>query len=753
MRLFAVLGFSYLFAITAALFCGCDISLFLAIGFFVLFLVALAVPAVRKGAIFPLIFISCSVGFISFWSYDTSVTAPAKAYNDSEAHISAVLCELPYESYGRFYYTLSITEIDGRQTANSFKALAVSSVEYDIEPYDTVTADVLFYQNDDTLYRNYDISKGIMLRAVIDDACDVNVTKAEQRPLYYYALMARSSIEEFFNDNLSQTQAAMVSAIVLGDKHSLTDEQRQNFSNAGVSHVMSVSGFHVSVISQIFVLLFTLILRRKRAASLCAVVFILAFMAVTGFPVSVVRAGIMQIIYLLGIVAFKEADALNSLGFATLFICVLNPYAGGDFGFLLSFSATLGIILLSDRITLLITERIFTTKPKKCRLREKLKKPIKAVVSLVSVTVSSTVFSLPVLLMVFRQFPLYSILSNMLISLPTSIMLVLSVFAVIFNYTVVLSFLSKAMMYLCGLLADYISYCVELISNLPFSVINTSYAFVPVWLVVTVLMFLSCLLLKNRRRTVFASTLISLLSLFLMMFVYSATSADTSMYIADCKNGINFSVKTESGLCVVSYGGSKAYDMFTYLDTMTDKSIDLLISGGSSAKYIINSEYILENYDVSSVAADNSLSLSNELNNIQNSEANIISLNRNEITALHTGDITYHALNTKSGNFVYFHLNKNTDVLVCPQYGSISDIPSDWKSPTVCIMSDIPKDYEQLSTSFIVLSCSKQNITKLYLKANKICGNIYATAAGGNIRLEAPSSDRLLIWSEDQWLS
>ena len=75
-------------------------------------------------------------------------------------------------------------------------------------------------------------------------------------------------------------------------------------------------------------------------------VFVMIYMALTGFTSSVIRSGIMMIIYLIGKEFFYESDSLNSLGIAALFMCLPNPYASGDIGMILSFSATLGIIIL-----------------------------------------------------------------------------------------------------------------------------------------------------------------------------------------------------------------------------------------------------------------------------------------------------------------------------------------------------------------------------------------------------------------------
>ena len=74
---------------------------------------------------------------------------------------------------------------------------------------------------------------------------------------------------------------------------------------------------------------------------------VLSFMAITGFSPSVLRSGIMSLLFLAAMIFHRKADSLNSLGIAVFLLCVINPYAAADFGFLLSVTSALSLILLS----------------------------------------------------------------------------------------------------------------------------------------------------------------------------------------------------------------------------------------------------------------------------------------------------------------------------------------------------------------------------------------------------------------------
>lgn len=105
-------------------------------------------------------------------------------------------------------------------------------------------------------------------------------------------------------------------------------------------------------------LIFAVVFRRKRIGAGVSIIALLVFMAVTGFSPTVVRAGIMQIIFLIGLMIFRSPEPFNSLGFSVLVICLLNPYSCADFGFLMSVGATFGIFCASERIKTNIIERL-----------------------------------------------------------------------------------------------------------------------------------------------------------------------------------------------------------------------------------------------------------------------------------------------------------------------------------------------------------------------------------------------------------
>lgn len=760
-RPFAVLGFTYLAALMVALFLGANISFFLSGVFLALFIFSLVISKIRKKIIAPLIMITAAVAMMSFSLFVSVRVNPTETFKNTEQRITATLCEEAYESNGKYYYPLKVVTIDGSELSG-FKILASSSYVYDVDVYDELSANISLYQNSDSVFGNYDISRGYFLRGSIRHFDGVTVKHNENKPLYYYAIKLRRAMKGVIETYLPDDCANLMSGIMLGDKHSISSDERESFSSAGVSHLIAVSGFHVTIVAQLFLFLFTSLLRRKRIASGGAIIAVFVFMAVTGFSPTVIRAGIMQIIFLLGLMIFRSPDSLNSLGLSVTIICLFNPYSGADFGFLMSVGATFGIFVCSEKIKTYIVERLQRKKlhrinpksPKKFFSENAIQQLILSVASLISVTIAATVFTMPVTIFVFKQFPLYTVLANLLISYPASIMLISGIVGVLFHFTGVLSFLSYPLMLVCGIIARYILFCVKFIADLPFSVIQLNYSFVSIWFAAMILLFLLCLWCRKLRFAVRFTVITATISLFVLIVGYNVyCSFGTSIYIAESGDGINISVKSGENTAAITYGGSIAYDMYSYFDTSSVDNIDYLLIAESSAYDTMNAEYILESYSVQNVGIYNEQKAREKLYRLLQSGKNVLKYTPSRKNNADLGTYAITSIETENGVFTHCTFGGNFDILIIPNGGDCSEAPIEWLNSSICIIDEVPENYKLLKPATVVLSCTAENASKSYGVLSEICENIYLTCYENNIRLRIAQSGGISIWSEDNWLS
>ena len=195
--------------------------------------------------------------------------------------------------------------------------------------------------------------------------------------------------------------------------------------HSGVSHIVAVSGMHVSFLVGFMMFFFG---KRRKLALLAAPVIVL-FMAMVGFTPSVTRAGIMQLLLLFSPFVMREYDPVTSLGISLLVILVFNPDAVFDPSLQMSFGAVAGIMLFYDR---------FNVQIKNKKGRKPLVKALvwlaRAAFSTIAVSLSAQVFVLPLSAIYYKSISVVSPITNLLILWAVSLCFCTGVIAVLLGF-------------------------------------------------------------------------------------------------------------------------------------------------------------------------------------------------------------------------------------------------------------------------------------------------------------------------------
>ncbi len=213
--------------------------------------------------------------------------------------------------------------------------------------------------------------------------------------------------------------AAVLQAMCLGNKESMSEQLEEALSVSGLSHMVSVSGMHIStLLAALYVLISFLKGKRNRYVWLiCGLV--LFFMIFTGGGVSVVRASIMSILMVLAPLICRKADPITSLAFAAGVIVCLNPLAAFDAGFILSFAASFGIFVLGRPLRKGLLQLLHLTDNNKWYA-----KVFSFIITIISLTVVAQLFLLPVAAWIFGYISLWSFITSLLAAPLASVMLV-----------------------------------------------------------------------------------------------------------------------------------------------------------------------------------------------------------------------------------------------------------------------------------------------------------------------------------------
>ncbi len=144
--------------------------------------------------------------------------------------------------------------------------------------------------------------------------------------------------------------AGLPSALLLGERSLLTGSVRRDFARSGVSHLLAISGLHITLLFGLLegILRLLRVPRRWRTVMLSLAAF--SYLLLLGFPPSATRAVIMLGFVYLSVLCSVTADPLTSLGAAGVIILAVNPRTVADAGFWMSYMATFGLVSLSPLI-------------------------------------------------------------------------------------------------------------------------------------------------------------------------------------------------------------------------------------------------------------------------------------------------------------------------------------------------------------------------------------------------------------------
>lgn len=226
-----------------------------------------------------------------------------------------------------------------------------------------------------------------------------------------FALQLREKLKERITHLYSGVGREVMLGLLLGEKDLLSERTEQVFQWSGTLHLLTVSGFHISLLAKaVFELLQRLLRRGPKIAAFLTLPFLLLLALVEGMTVSVTRALLMGLLLYIAEITERDYDGLSAWGMSVLFVLLPMPYAVLDGSFLLSFGATLGILLFRQPLQ----NALFHWLP--LPMEEGVKnRVLYCLVSTTAVSISANVLTAPLLLIYFGSLPLMALLVNLLV--------------------------------------------------------------------------------------------------------------------------------------------------------------------------------------------------------------------------------------------------------------------------------------------------------------------------------------------------
>lgn len=210
-----------------------------------------------------------------------------------------------------------------------------------------------------------------------------------------------------YRNILGDTEAGTLSAMLLGNKDLLDEEVRELYSDNAISHLLAISGLHISLIGLALFLLFKKMQFSYNLSAFLPIPFLIFYGFFTGFSVSTLRAVIMMVIFFFSYLLRRAYDIPSALALSGILLLLFNPRQLYQAGFILSFLSVAGIFY-----GLRLAEGIFIKKEKKPGILQKIKR---AVQQSVLCTVTVQLFMLPFLLFYYYEVSWNGILLNLVV--------------------------------------------------------------------------------------------------------------------------------------------------------------------------------------------------------------------------------------------------------------------------------------------------------------------------------------------------
>ena len=307
-------------------------------------------------------------------------------------------------------------------------------------------------------YRRYLAARGIYNQAYLESGLWKTTGNSKRSSIRILAFRMQGQLLRAYQKiGLNNTLYSILSALTLGYKNDLETRTKQVFSQAGVMHVMALSGFNVAVIALAMGYLLVFSDRSRAGRILKTIVIILViwlFAFVTGLSPSVTRAAVMISFVMTGKLIHRQINTYNILFASAFLLLAISPGLISDISFQLSFAAVLGIIIYQPVIyRLLVFKHAIIDK----------------IWQLFTVSCAAQLSTLPLTLFYFHQFPVYFWLTNLyVVPLVSVIICVAGAFLIVSSIKPLMLVMGKVLAILLAALYKAVAF----IEILPFSLIE-----------------------------------------------------------------------------------------------------------------------------------------------------------------------------------------------------------------------------------------------------------------------------------------
>lgn len=508
------------------------------------------------------VFLGFGIGIGYFFAYDAVYTAPLRELDGQVVKLELTACQYSWETdYGSAVDCYA--QLDGKR----YRVRVYLSEAVEVEPWTAIECPVSVRLTTDGGREEptYHRSLGILALCYQRENATYSIRDDSAAGAWVKALCdARLRLLTIIDEAFDADGAAFARALLLGDSTDISYELSNDFKISGISHIVAVSGLHVSIL---FALVYLVTFKRRYLLALLGIPAVVTFMALANFTPSVTRAGIMQIMMILALCLNREYDPPTALSFAVLAMLAANPLVASSVGFQLSVGSVAGIFLFCGPISQWIGERIPESKKKFIkRLRTWF-------ISGISVTISAQIVTTPLVAYYYHTISLIGIVTNLA---------VLWAISFIFYGVMVVCLLGLFSMtaastaaWVIGWPIRYVLWMAHALARVPLAAVYTRSIYIILWLILCYGLILATIFGKGKRPLTSVSVAGLALCVALLLSWAEPLLFDHRVTVLDVGQGQSVILQHRGKTFLVDCGGD-------YAEDAADIAAETLLSMGIS---------------------------------------------------------------------------------------------------------------------------------------------------------------------------